>query len=55
MHSGAREKDKAGAVIETLVLKNCCDNVDRHYLMSDLLKAAESSKTGTGKIYSSLV
>lgn len=55
MHSGAREKDKAGAVIETLVLKNCCDDVDRNYLMSELVKAAESSKTGTGIINSSLV
>lgn len=50
MQSGAREKDKAGAVIESLVLKKCCDDVDRRYLMTELIKAAESSKPGTGMI-----
>lgn len=49
MQTGAREKEKAGAVIETLVLKNCCDDVDRIYLMSELLKVAQLSKPGTGK------
>ena len=49
MHTSAREKDKAGAVIEALVLKNCCDSVDRKYLMDELLKVAQVSQTGTGK------
>lgn len=49
MHTSAREKDKAGAVIEALVLKNCCDSVDRCYLMGELLKVAQLSKPGTGK------
>lgn len=49
MHTSAREKDKAGAVIETLVVKNCCDDVDRIFLMDELLKVAQLSKPGTGK------
>lgn len=49
MQAGAREKDKAGAVIETLVHKNCCDDVDRIYLMSELLTVAQLSKPGTGE------
>ncbi|XP_055310881.1 DNA-dependent protein kinase catalytic subunit-like [Sitodiplosis mosellana] len=46
MQTSAREKDKAGAVIEALVLKNCCDSIDRIYLMSELLKIAQLSKPG---------
>lgn len=48
MNTSAREKDKAGAVIEALVLKNCCD-VDRCDLMKQLLETAHTSKPGNGK------
>lgn len=49
MNTSAREKDKAGAVIEALVVKNCCD-VDRCNLMKQLLETAHTSKPGNGKL-----
>lgn len=48
MHTSARESEKAGAVIEKLISKNCCEPVDRCYLMSELLKIAQLSTPGTG-------
>lgn len=48
MQTSAHEKEKAGAVIEMLVSENCCDSVDRCYLMRELLKVAELSKPGIG-------
>lgn len=49
MQTSAREKEKAGAVIETLVIENCCDSVDRSYLMKELIAIVSSLKAGTGK------
>lgn len=49
MQALARQKEKAGAVIEALVTENCCDSVDRCYLMAELLKVAQMLKPGIGK------
>lgn len=47
----AGEKNKAGAVIEALVLSKCCSSVDRTFLMNELLKIADvSNNSGTGKL-----
>lgn len=48
MQTSAREKEKAGAVIEILVSENCCDAVDRIYLMTELLRVAQLSTPGIG-------
>lgn len=48
MQTTARESEKAATVIETLVSENCCDSVDRRFLMSELLKIAQQSKAGNG-------
>lgn len=50
MQTSAKEREKAATVIEQLVVKNCCDEVDRRYLMSELLKIVQMLQPGIGKL-----
>ncbi|XP_031631692.1 DNA-dependent protein kinase catalytic subunit-like [Contarinia nasturtii] len=44
MITSAKEKERAGSVIETLISEKCCSSVDRTFLMNELLRVVEISK-----------
>lgn len=48
MQASAKEKEKAVAVIETFVVKKCCDSVERRIVMEGLLSIEKMLKPGIG-------